>query len=377
MHPLFSSILLILAFGNTCNAPASEGNNPVPVVYHAPAEKELPPNWPWRGVSVESKKTRPSDVAYLASVNANFMRIMLKPDKKGKREKWDPVRSFNAELAWADSLMDEAKKHNITCLIAFNNLILDYTSEVNDKSAEFWDSNMYQDSVSAMIETIVKRNKNRGSELAAYEFIGEPALEKMGGDVHPPQAENFYQRNLSILRAYDQKRYFLLTPGPWGKPANYKTFGGYNIKDDKLIYGSHMYMPDLFTHQGVKKRPRPFTYPGKVKDTYWDKAMLAKQFKLVKDFETKTNALIYVGEFQSVRWAPGANYWIKDVLELLEANNWAWSMYAFQCDTEFWDPYYDVVNPKDPPAKWRIEYKGQNTDEWKLFTDYFKLNKKQ
>src|SRR5688572_14650741 len=61
-------------------------------------KRAAPPGWPWRGVSVESKKTRPADIAYLASVNVNFIRIMLKPDKRAKWNKADPTASFYAEL---------------------------------------------------------------------------------------------------------------------------------------------------------------------------------------------------------------------------------------------------------------------------------------
>lgn len=335
----------------------------------------LPANWPWRGVSVESKKTHAKDVDYLASVNANFMRIMLKPNKRAMREKCDPVKAFYAELAWADSLLDEAKQNKMTCLIAFNNLVLDPNSDIDDKSPEFWDDKSYRDSAISMVDIIARRFKNRGTELSAYEVIGEPAVNRMGKSQHPIEAEGFFRSSISTIRKYDQQRYFLLTPGPWGKPANYKGFNGYAIKDTKIIYGAHMYMPDKYTHQGVRKRERGFSYPGLIDGVAWNKTMLAKQMQHVKNFQVKTGALIYFGEFQSVRWAPGGNQWVKDVLDLLEQNNFAWSMYAFQCDTDFWDPYFECVNPEAAPAEWKIQYKGSGTNEWKMFIDYFKLNK--
>ena len=104
-----------------------------------------------------------------------------------------------------------------------------------------------------MVDIIVKRYQNRGIELTAYEVIGEPAVESLGRMKTPDNIEDFYKRILTTIRKYDTQRYFLLTPGPWGKPNNYNKFNGYDIKDKKLIYGVHMYLPDPFTHQGVKK----------------------------------------------------------------------------------------------------------------------------
>jgi hypothetical protein len=382
------TLFLILISTGACNTQqtsgqdTSDGTPETKTIAEASIQPEqtsrkraAPPGWPWRGVSVESKKTRPSDIAYLASVNVNFIRIMLKPDKRAKWNKADPTASFYAELAWADSLLNEAKSHNITALIAFNNLVLDPESGVDDKSAEFWENRRYRDSVQSMVEIIARRFKDRGNELAAYEIVGEPAVEKMGKSVHPVGAEEFFRKNLEVIRRYDQHRYYLLTPGPWGRPVNYKNFNGYDIEDNKIIYGAHMYMPDAYTHQGVKKRTRGLVYPGKINKTMWNKEMLKKQLSHVEAFQARTGAYIYIGEFQSVRWAQGANQWVKDVLDIMEEYNFSWSMYAFKCDTDFWDPYYDVTNRKAPPAQWEIGYVGPSTDEWKLFTEYFSRNK--
>lgn len=376
--------LIILFFSlihlEACHSPSrirekeNTSSDPVNAESQPNKPQEVPVNWPWRGVSVESKKTTAADMAYLKSVHVNFVRIFIKGDKRSKRELMTPTEGFYRELTWADSILDAAAKEGITCMIAFNNLILDPQSEVNDKRPAFWNNTATLDSVYRMVDIIARRYAHRGNELTAYEVIGEPALNDNGDVRTPDKITSFYSTVLTTIRKYDQKRFFLLTPGPWGKPANYKGFNGYPIQDSKLIYGAHMYMPDEFTHQGVKQRPRGFEYPGTVKLTYWDKELLRKQMKDLKEFENKTGALILVGEFQSVRWARGANTWVKDVLDLLEENKWSWAMYGYQCDTEFWDPYFDVANRNEDPDNWKLEYKGKNTEEWKILTDYFRKN---
>ena len=340
--------------------------------------QQLPKNWPWRGVCVESKKTHANDIKYLANSNVNLIRLLLKPNKRSKREKVvDLSRSFYAEIEWADSLMDELKKYNMTCVLAFDNLVLDPTSEIDDKSPEFWDNRMYQDSVSNMVDVLAKHFQNRGDEFSCYEVIGEPAISVKGMNLTPDHIEDFYKKQIATIRRYDQKRFFLLSPGPWGQPSNYANFNGYtSINDPKVIYGAHMYMPDTYTHQGVKKRPRGGAYPGSLNGDQWDKDMIVKKLKNLKQFEQRNNALIYMGEFQCVRWADGANKWIKDIVDIFEDNGWSWSIYAFQCDTEFWDPYFAVDNPADDVEKRTISFHGKDTEEWQLMLGYFKKNAK-
>ncbi len=341
-----------------------------------PQNKNLPVNWPWRGVSVESKKTVPADLVYLKSINVNLVRIFIKGNKRAMREKMDPTQAFFRELIWADSMLDVAKANGITCMIAFNNLILDPKSSVDDKHPDFWNNKGNLDSAINMVDIIARRYQNRGDELAAYEVIGEPAIESGGKMKSPEKIEDFFKRALTTIRKYDNRRYFLLTPGPWGKPTNYKNFEGYDIKDDKLIYGAHMYLPDPFSHQGIKKRPRGFKYPGFVDKVFWNKELMRKKFEDLKKFEATTGNLIFVGEFQSVRWADGANIWLKDVIDLLEENKWPWAMYGYQCDTDFWDPYFDVKDRKGESKNWEIEYVGKETEGWKMMVNYFKLNSK-
>ena len=292
------------------------------------------------------------------------------------REKMDPTQAFFRELIWADSMLDVAKANGITCMIAFNNLILDPKSSVDDKHPDFWNNKGNLDSAINMVDIIARRYQNRGDELAAYEVIGEPAIESGGKMKSPEKIEDFFKRALTTIRKYDNRRYFLLTPGPWGKPTNYKNFEGYDIKDDKLIYGAHMYLPDPFSHQGIKKRPRGFKYPGFVDKVFWNKELMRKKFEDLKKFEATTGNLIFVGEFQSVRWADGANIWLKDVIDLLEENKWPWAMYGYQCDTDFWDPYFDVKDRKGESKNWEIEYVGKETEGWKMMVNYFKLNSK-
>lgn len=339
-------------------------------------KKELPKNWPWRGICFQSENSDASDIAYLASIGVNFVRIQIKPVIRSKRKNLDPKQCFFDELNWAESILDECKKHGMTSLIAFNHLVLDPKVKVDEKSQEFWDNKKYTDSTYSMVSIIANRFKNRGDELSAYEVMGEPVIQQKGGAKVPPQLELFFKNILQTIRKVDQTRWFLITPGPWGRPTNYLGFAGFNIQDDRLIYGAHMYLPDPFTHQGIKERGKGLTYPGKIRSEYWDRKMIEEKFSYIKKFEEKHNCLVYIGEFQCTRWSKGADVWVKDVLQTMDSYDWSWSLFAFEAGTEFWDPYFDVVNKSIPHKDWKIEKVGPTTPLWKYMMQEFAKNKK-
>ncbi len=361
------------------NAPIETPKNEPPVTKQtndALATGNLPKNWPWRGVSFQSINSDTNDISYLAGIGVNFVRIEVKPSIRAKKTNTPPVKSFYDELAWAERILNACKKNGMTAIIAFNFLVLDPNSEVNDKSAEFWTKKSFQDSTFRMVEIIANKFKNRGDELTGYEVIGEPAVKSPGGARVPPGIEAFYQNALNSIRKYDKERWFLLSPGPWGTPANYKGFKPYNIKDKHLMYGAHMYLPDEFTHQGVRKRDKNVTYPGKIKGDNWNIDLIENRLNLIKKFETEYGYPIYIGEYQAARWSPGADLWVKDVCKTLEKLNFSWSLFAYKAGTECWDPYYEVADRSIPAEKWTIKNVGPTTPLWQYMISIYSKNLK-
>ena len=336
----------------------------------AVATKPKPQGWPWKGVSMQSGKSDYKDIQVLNNAGVNFVRLQLKPCKRTANGTITPTAAFYNELLWTDKILDECKKYNMTAMIAYNFFVLDPNNPIDEKSPEFWEGNKYLDSAYAQIDIICNRYKNRGNELSAYEFMSEPAI---GGDElsrasSPPRLEEFFRNTLKTIRKYDTVRYFLLTPGPYGKPLNYVGFKGFNITDDKLIYGAHQYLPQQYTHQGIKNRPRGINYPGNVAGKNWDKNALIKSFNSLKAFESKTGYPVFIGEFQSVRWAPNCNQWVKDVIEIMNQNKWGWAYFAYQPDNDFWNPFMEVKNPKDDNKDWILVNKGSESAIWKYLT---------
>lgn len=336
----------------------------------------LPPNWPWRGISLQSEKSDYRDVSYLRTQNINFVRIQLKVPVRAKKENISPVMAFKKELDWAEEILDECKKNKMTAFIAFNHLVFDPEDKVTDKTEKFWTTPKYIDSTYNYVNFIAKKFKDRGDELCGYEIISEPAIAKTGitEGKRPDRIEDFFRAILEIIRKYDSKRYFLLTPGPWGRPSSYEDFEGFNIKDSKIIYGAHMYMPHEFTHQGVHGRDKGITYPGNINKVLWDKNQVRRAFGILKKFEKEHNVLFYIGEFSAARWSPGRDQYLRDVADAIEENGFSWTYFTYKSGINAWDPFYEVKNLKDDPANWRVEYVGEETSTWQLLKSYFQRN---
>ena len=101
---------------------------------------------------------------------------------------------------------------------------------------------------------------------------------------------------------------------------------------DDAVYSVHMYDPGTFTHQGVGPGdPLGQTYPGVMADgETLDKEWLRRQLAPVREFQLRHHARILVGEFSAICWAPGAENYLRDCIDLFEEYGWDWCYHAFR-----------------------------------------------
>ena len=136
------------------------------------------------------------------------------------------------------------------------------------------------------------------------------------------------------------------------------------IAMDNVIYQAHVYIPGIYTHQGVNSQPfstpkRPLTWPGvdPVSGEVWNKDWLRRNLQPIRDFQARHRCRIYVGEFSAAAWAPGAENYLRDAIELFEEYGWDWTYHAFR-ESPIWDVDKEapegVASPKSKdmvPAK--------------------------
>jgi hypothetical protein len=301
-------------------------------------------------------------VAYLDSLGVKFLRIQIRPKSRVERTKVTSLVAFNSELTWASKVVDECNRVGIKPIIAFNDLSLD---SVTDEMPIFWKDSNYLINTYFYIDRISRRFANK---VYMYEFLSEPAIKLRNRVISPPRLEEFYTKALGIVRKYDKKALFMLTPGPYGLPTNYSKFLPFNIKDKNLIYNFHMYLPFDYTHQGLKGRPKGIVYP----NATFNADTILKRFKTVSEWSKKYNYSIILGEFNAVRWAKNSDAYVQDVINASNFYGFEWCYFSFKPNFRFWNSYFEIANPTADPAKYYLKYVGRDTQHWLMIQQNLK-----
>jgi len=316
-----------------------------------------------QGVSIQSALGSHMDVEYLNSVGVKVLRIQIQPKARVLRTNVTPQVAFTVELGWALRIVDECNKVGIKPVIAFNDLSLD---SITDENPIFWTDTNYLKQTYFYINKIGQKFANK---VYMYEFLSEPAIKVQNGAITPPRLEEFYTNALAIIRKYDSKAYFMLTPGPYGVPTAYGKFLPFNLMDSLLMYNFHMYLPFDYTHQGLRGRPRGIDYP----NAQFNADTIIKRFKAVKKWSDNHGYKIFLGEFNAVRWAKNSEAYVQDVINAANLYEFEWCYFAFKPNYRFWNPYYEIGNPNSTSSKYYLKNNGIDSQQWLLLQYYFNV----
>jgi hypothetical protein len=164
------------------------------------------------------------------------------------------------------------------------------------------------------------------SRVWGFDLVNEP------DDSHVAEGCDDWQdlalRAGRTVREIDPRRTLIVEPPSWGSPQGF--LGFLPIPLTNTIYSFHMYLPTEFTHQGVFNPSQPVPYPGRIAGAMWDRAALEKSMGPAIDFARRYRVHLYVGEFSAIRWAPGGDQYLDDVIGIFEAHGWDWTYHAFR-----------------------------------------------
>ncbi len=150
------------------------------------------------------------------------------------------------------------------------------------------------------------------------------------------------KRITNAIRKVDKDTPIIIGATVWSNPiafADLKPTG-----DERTIYSFHMYEPFDFTHQGLEwagKGAVSVTYPGMIhsditEDTrYWNKTLIEEFLQPVLAFQKENNVPIFVGEFGCNRRVASCITYLKDLLEIFEANGFSYTYYVWNLDDDF------------------------------------------
>lgn len=285
----------------------------------------------------------------------NAVRLQIHP------RQWQQSRNVTMEEAWEAVLeqteigLEEAARQGIMSIIDLHSVPVN----MSDKSPEFWGDENNLDVWIASWEDIVNRLEPYRDYIWGYDILNEPH-NKEALPIRSQNWQDWTQQVVDAIRKLDTVTPVIIEPDPGALPRAFMenveidAGPGYEkkyqgdfplIEDDRAIYSVHFYEPHIYTHQGIgvhnnqpitEQWDDQYTYPGIIEGVYWDKEKLRAEMQPVVAIQKKYNVPIYVGEFSAVRWAAGADQYIRDSIELFEEFGWSWTYHAY-ADWAGWD----------------------------------------
>ena len=171
--------------------------------------------------------------------------------------------------------------------------------------------------------------KYRGdSSIRMFELLNEPRGATS-------ELRSLYSEVVTAIRGADPERRVGVS-GIGGGTSTLTTLG--KLPFSVVTYVAHLYAPHRYTHQQVDTafpysydpEAPVYQYPGRVGDTYWDKARLRQELTPIRDFKAANNVPIWITEFSCARWAPGCDRYLTDSIALFEASEFSWSYHAWR-----------------------------------------------
>jgi len=198
--------------------------------------------------------------------------------------------------------------------------------------------------------------------LFGYDLMNEPLQMRPS----PPGLLDWFDLQAAtarVVRENDPATPILLSVDQWDSPEAFAWMRPVNVPN--VIYTVHVYWPNEYTHQGIDRpwasdADRP-VYPGTFNGEPFDRAALVKQLAPVREFQLAYNVQIFVGEFSTVRWAPGGAQYLADCISIFEEYGWDWTYHAYRewpgWSVEHADLPYDADNhphADQPTERYRV-----------------------
>lgn len=331
---------------------------------------ELPPGWPWTGISIDSSTPGNSSayIRYLKLKGVNSIELVLSVRNMAHFQKIDPKMAWKRNLDWADQMLDSCKDNQVTCILTFVQVPLDPSLKINQSSPEFWDSEERRNELLGLTGELAEHFQNRGDELGAYEILNEPLVRRTLFQESPKVWPTLAKQIIQVIREKDPHRFIVLNAGNGGEPSQYKNFQPF--ADNRIIYGAHVYAPHKYTHQGIAGNPNGVQWPGRINGVLWDKAQLRNELKALAQFREKYNVPVWIGEFSAVRWAPNASVWLCDAVSIFNENKFSWTYFSFN-GYHAWNPAFNSHYSPDKNQEWKLDEVGERSERWKILNDIF------
>lgn len=172
----------------------------------------------------------------------------------------------------------------------------------------------------------IARRYKGDNRIWGYDLINEPVDDNTSENCMDWQELSL--ATVKAIRKIDSQRTLIIEPPQWGSAQGFVGFQPIPVSN--IVYSFHFYTPIEFTHQGVFGPSEPVSYPGKIAGVDWNKAQIQTAMAPAIEFAKRYRVHMYVGEFSAIRWAPGAEKYLSDVIDTIEAHGWDWTYHAYR-----------------------------------------------
>lgn len=221
-----------------------------------------------------------------------------------------------------------------------------------------------QDMIVDLWREIARRYKGN-PDIYGYDILNEPLEPAYVGREGALDWNRLAERIGKAIREIDPDTPIIVGSAIGGNPVGFAALRPIDVPN--TIYTVHFYLPHGYTHQGVHGAKMIGAYPGVECDgRTWDKDQLRKALEPVVEFQKRYNVPIFVGEFGVARWAPGAERYLTDSIDLFEEYGWDWCYHAYR-EWPGWSAEHST-DPADPK-------RHETTPRKELLTRYMQRNR--
>lgn len=375
-----------------------------------------------RGVTCYNNLTE-DNFKELKSWNVNVIRLMVMyPDLID----WQTGQLLEEKFKVLVRILGLCKEYKIGCILDIHEVpgIVRWAKKF-EKSDEFWLSFDYHQKFLTAWENLAKRLSGFGPELLAYQLVNEPEphrsidnvpgqKEKIAAELKehlPPDIgkETFdkilgyvlnlhynragepsdwwllAQRTITTIRKYDMRRPIIFDiPDSWNPHCfrSMKRFGYHlPITDpaENLAVSFHVYYPlkYFWTNMDDPVKAPEVTYPGEFQDwtgtpfdqvKVWNREALSQGLAEAREFaKANPNIRLLVTEFSVRRNAVGAAQFLRDFIELFEAEGWGWMYHTY-------NESGSTAEPETSSEKCYWELEVGSKDRLEVFQEFWGKN---
>ena len=160
------------------------------------------------------------------------------------------------------------------------------------------------------------------SGIYGYDLCNEPFQVRKS----PATYWTLQCRAAAAIREIDPDATIIAESNEWASPETYANMKPLPFAN--VIYEAHMYLPLLYTHQGIGGNDRGLAYPDPSKGL--DREWLRERLRPLREFQLRHGVRIYIGEFSAIAWAPGAAEYLRDCISIFDEYGWDWTYHAFR-----------------------------------------------